>query len=102
MYHLTLSLKAGDCSRLIQVVSGHDPFQGHAGHWRAEIDPTCTLCEEDVESVWHLWRACPALELQRSAIEGREGDLAIKLIFFHDKRVAKHVQDLMLQLSGDT
>ena len=100
---LTLSLKAGDLSRLVQVVSGHGPFRGHAGHWRAEVDPTCTLCEEDVETAWHLWRGCPALELQRRAIDGREADIAFKLIsFFRDNRVSKLMRDLVLQLSGDT
>ncbi len=101
---LTLSLKAGDLSRLIQVISGHGPFRGHAGHWRAEIDLTCTLCEEDAETAWHLWRGCPALELQRRAIDGREGvDLAFKLIsVFCENRVSKLMQDVVLQLSGDT
>ena len=95
---LTLTLKAGDLSRLIQVVSGHGPFRGHTGNWKEEVDPTCTLCGEDAESAWHLWRGCPALELQRSAIDGSDGDLAVKLVaFFREPRVEKLMGEVLAQ-----
>ena len=54
-----------------------------------EVDPTCTLFEEDMEMAWHLWRGCLVQELQQRAIKGREAeDLIFKLIsFFRDNRV---------------
>ncbi len=85
---LTALLGKGGLSLLTQVVSGHGPFRGYVGHWREEMQPCCSLCLEDVETAWHLWKDCPALELERVAINNREADLAFKLVdFFSNNRV---------------
>ena len=50
--------------------------------------PCWSLCLEDVETAWHLWKDCPALELERVAINNREANLAFKLVdFFSNNRV---------------
>ena len=73
---------------LTQVVSGHGPFGGHVGHWNEKIDPTCSLCEEGVETPWHLWSECPALELERREVIVEEKDLPARLAtFFQSKKL---------------
>ena len=44
--------------------------------------PCCSLCLEDIETAWHLWQDCPALELERREISGGDADLSIKLVSF--------------------
>ena len=77
---VTASFDKGNLSLLTQVVSGHEPFRGHVGHWREEERLCCSLCLEDTEMAWHLWRDCPALELEWRDISSREGSLSIKLV----------------------
>ena len=69
-------------------MSGHGLFRGHVGHWKELLDPTCTLCGEDVETPWHLWKECPALELERMQVQSREVDNHIRiLIFFKENKI---------------
>ena len=85
---LTALLGKSDLSLLSQVVSGHGPSRGHVGHWREEVRPCCSLCLEDVETAWHLWSDCPALELERKQACCVEKDLSLKLVnFFSNNKV---------------
>ena len=65
---------------LIQVVSGHGLFRGHVGNWKEDLNPTCTLCEEDAETASHLWTKCPALELERLQTLQRSSDKVFQIL----------------------
>ena len=101
---LTALLGKSNLSLLTQVVSGHGPFRGHVGHWREKERPCCSLCLEDVETAWHLWTDCPALELERREASNREANLAFKLVdFFSNNRVKTLMRQVVDQgtESGD-
>jgi len=98
-----LSTRCGaEINLLCQAMSGHGLFRGHVGHWKEELDPTCTLCGEDVETPWHLWKDCPALELERRQVESREIDLFTRIIiFFKETKITNLMSTVLEEESMD-
>ncbi len=93
---LTNLLSQEELCLLIQVVSGHGLFRGHVGHWKEELDPTCTLCGEDAETALHLWTECPALELERLQALQRGGDKVFQLLdLFRSNKVTRLMNSVL-------
>ena len=93
---LIRAFNAGELSLLCQVITGHGPFRGHVGNWMEDVDPRCSLCGEDVELPAHLWYSCPALELERKQMEGREDSLRSQLrTFFKETKVARLMHSVL-------
>ncbi|XP_054259736.1 uncharacterized protein LOC128984442 [Macrosteles quadrilineatus] len=66
-----LSLKKGDISLLVGVLTGHGPIRKHLRTiGRSQID-LCRFCENEVETSEHLWLDCPALAHRRLISLGR-------------------------------
>ena len=79
---------------LSQAVSGHGLFRGHLGKWKEDIDPTCILCGEEVETSWHLWADCPALGLERMEVSSRDTNNELDsitrlVVFFQCNKISK-------------
>jgi hypothetical protein len=54
----------------IQFLTGHGWLQRHSGVVNPSIDQLCRLCGEGDEDPDHLWRECPALQVERSSVVG--------------------------------
>jgi hypothetical protein len=54
----------------IQFLTGHGWLQRHSWVINPSIDQLCRLCGEGDEDPDHLWRECPALQVERSSVVG--------------------------------
>ena len=73
---------------ICQAVTGHGLFAGHLAKWR-DMESTCKLCEEEVETSAHLWHNCPALEQVRDLSPCDSGPALMERIhrFFSSSQV---------------
>ncbi|XP_054283591.1 uncharacterized protein LOC129000652 [Macrosteles quadrilineatus] len=66
-----LSLKKGDISLLVGVLTGHGPIRKHLRTIGRSQTDLCRFCENEVETSEHLWLDCPALAHRRLISLGR-------------------------------
>jgi hypothetical protein len=54
----------------IQYLTGHGWLKSHSGVIDHSTDQLCRLCGEGDEDPDHLWRECPAIQMERSSVVG--------------------------------
>jgi len=72
-FHRSTDLVSRDRERLgllTQFFTGHNSLMYHESNIDEQVDDTCRLCLEDVETVQHLVCECPAICLPRRNIFG--------------------------------
>ena len=52
-------------SLLTQFITGHNYLKYHTSLVKGNTDNKCRLCDNDVESSWHLLSGCDALAIMR-------------------------------------
>ena len=53
---------------LCETITNHSLIGSHLGQWNDFITRFCRLCEENVESFYHLVQECPVLTALRTQI----------------------------------
>ena len=76
-----LKLSKQKLNLLIQIGTGHALVAKHMSHW-TNMETTCKLCEECLESTEHLYFQCPKLELSRRELTQSSKTYEEKLIMF--------------------
>ena len=66
-----ITLARSQLSVVLKLITGHNALAYHASKIDPEIDSTCSLCEEDLETFHHFVTECPRLRIARinSAID---------------------------------
>ena len=80
---------------LIQAGTGHALVAYHASKW-VEVETTCGLCQEAVETTAHIYYECPVLERIRREIETRTLPIELKIISLFSEAI---VTDLFQERS---
>ena len=80
---------------LCEVVTNHSLIGYHLGQWNDFISRFCRLCEENVETFYHLVHECHALEALRMQIfQQYDGTLAgykKRILSFYDLPQVKNL-----------
>ena len=63
-----LKLARSQLTTLVKVTTGHNALAYHASNIDPTIDPSCSLCELENETFFHLATTCPRLRLLRQDI----------------------------------
>jgi hypothetical protein len=93
-------LSKSQLKQLIQITTGHCLFAKHLSQWRRQVDPTCRMCQEDMETPAHLLKLCPALSMERMqwqlSIENSTSPIAeeVELLKFFNN---KHLKDALIE-----
>ena len=62
-----LNLGRIELGNIVQLLTGHNRLRYHESKM-SDVDPTCRLCLEDMETTWHIFTDCPALWRERKDI----------------------------------
>ena len=90
---LPASTKPQLCN-LVEMITNHNLFGYHANKWQKHLTLFCRLCEEGVESTYHIVHECPDLELYRMTFntlyeDTRDGYYSQLLAFYDLPQVQK-------------